>query len=88
MQVSRIEAVFLQIQKDRNWILTRRTLNLADYLSTHPKSLEGPDVKAELLWNQWFAVNCVISLNDDSQDNAVSSSRMKTAELKVRQIAW
>ena len=41
-----------------------RTLGIADYLSRHPTELQGAAVKAETLWNEWFTVNSVISLND------------------------
>ena len=41
-----------------------RTLGMADYLSRHPSELEGASIKAETLWNEWFTVNSVISLNN------------------------
>ena len=50
-----------------------RTLGMADYLSRHPTELQGASLKAELLWNEWFTVNCVISLKDVLEDVEVSS---------------
>ena len=38
---------------------------MADYLSRHPTELQGASVKAETLWNKWFTLNSVISLNND-----------------------
>ena len=40
-----------------------RTLGMADYLSRHTK-LGGAALKIETLWNELFAENSVISLNN------------------------
>ena len=41
-----------------------RTLGMSDNLSRHPTALQGATVKAESLWNEWFTVDSVISLNN------------------------
>ena len=41
-----------------------RTLGMADYLSRHLSELKGLSSEAEALWNEWFTLNCVISLKD------------------------
>ena len=41
-----------------------RTLGIANYLSGHPSELEGASINAETLWNEWFTVNSLISLNN------------------------
>ena len=41
-----------------------RTLGMADYLSRYPTELKGAAIKAETLWNEWFTVISVISLNN------------------------
>ena len=50
-----------------------RTLGMADYLSRHPSEMQGATVKAETLWNEWFTVNSVSSLNDVLEANATTS---------------
>ena len=50
-----------------------RTLGMADYLSRHPSELKGASLKAEALWNEWFTVNCVISLKDVLEDSDATS---------------
>ena len=57
-----------------------RTLGLADYLSRHPTDLQGSSVKAETLWNEWFTVNIVISLNDVLDNSEASSVKNRPAE--------
>ena len=42
---------------------------MADYLSRHHTELEGASIKAETLWNEWFTVNSVISLNNVLENN-------------------
>ena len=36
---------------------SRKTLGMADYLSTHPSEYEGSEAKAEELFNDWLTVN-------------------------------
>ena len=50
-----------------------RTLGIADYFSRHPTEMQGASLKAELLWNEWFFVKCVISLKDVLEGGEVSS---------------
>ena len=50
-----------------------RTLGMADYLSRPPIELQGASVKAETLWNEWFTVKSVISLNNVLDNNGVTS---------------
>ena len=57
-----------------------RTLGMADYLSRHPTELQGSSVKAETLWNEWFTVNSVISLNDVLDNSEASSVKSRPAE--------
>ena len=57
-----------------------RMLGMADYLSRHPTELNGSTVKAETLWNEWFTVNSVISLNNVLDCSEASSERSKPAE--------
>ena len=57
-----------------------RTLGMADYLSRHPTELQGSSVKAETLWNEWFTVNSVISLNDVLDNSEASSVKGSQAE--------
>ena len=52
---------------------------MAEYLSRHPRNLEGASIKAEMLWNEWFAANSVNSL-PDVLDSSVSG-RSKAAEM-------
>ena len=52
-----------------------RLLGMADYLSRHPTELQGASVKAETLWNKWFTVNSIISLNNVSDNNGVTSEQ-------------
>ena len=56
------------------------TLGMAVDLSRHPKELCGSTNKAETLWNEWFTVNSVISLNDVLDGSKVSSEKSKPAE--------
>ena len=60
-----------------------RTLGMADYLSRHPTELYGSTIKAETLWNEWFNVNSVISLNN-VLDFAVKRAASKASRRKVR----
>ena len=57
-----------------------RTLGMADYLSRHPSEMQGATVKAETLWNEWFTVNSVISLNDVLEANATFSENRANDE--------
>ena len=57
-----------------------RTLGMADYLSRHPSEMQGATVKAETLWNEWFTVNSVISLNDVLEANATTSENRANDE--------
>ena len=57
-----------------------RTLGMAVYLSRHPTELQGSSVKAETLWNEWFTVNSVISLNDVLDNSEASSVKSRPAE--------
>ena len=50
-------------------------LGKADFLSRHPTKLQGASVKAETLWNEWFTVNSVISLNDVLDNNGATSEQ-------------
>ena len=53
---------------------------MADYLSSHPFEMQGATVKAETLWNEWFTVNSVISLNDVLEANATTSENRANDE--------
>ena len=55
--------------------LPGRKLGMADYLSRHPTDIQGPSVKAETLWNEWFTVNSVISLNYVLDNNGKTSEQ-------------
>ena len=57
-----------------------RTLGMADFLSRHPTELQGSSIKAETLWEEWFAVNSVISLNGVLDNNEASSEKSKPTE--------
>ena len=57
-----------------------RTLGMADYLSRHPRELQGSSIKAETLWNEWFTVNSVISLNDVLDNSEASSVKSRSTE--------
>ena len=57
-----------------------RTLGMADYLSRHPSEMQGAAVKAETLWNEWFTVNSVSSLNDVLEANATTSENRANDE--------
>ena len=57
-----------------------RTLGMADYLLRHPTEIQGSSVKAETLWNEWFTVNSVISLNDVLDNSEASSVKSRPAE--------
>ena len=37
---------------------------MADCLSRHPSELEGASISAETLWNEWFTVNSLNTLNN------------------------
>ena len=54
-----------------------RTLGTADYLSRHPTELQGSSIRAETLWNKWFTVNSVISLNDVLDNSEASSVKSR-----------
>ena len=56
-----------------------RTLGMADYLSRHPSELEGA-IKAETLWNEWFTVNSVISLNNVLENGELTSEQAEVAK--------
>ena len=47
-----------------------RVLGFADYLSRHPKELEGTTIHAEKLWNEWFTVNIISKFDVISVDEA------------------
>ena len=51
------------------------TLSVADYLSRHPTELKGASIKAETLWNEWFTVNSINSLNDVLENKEATSDR-------------
>ena len=57
-----------------------RTLGMADYLSRHPTEISGSTNKAETLWNEWFTVNSIISLNNVLDCSKASIERSKPAE--------
>ena len=57
-----------------------RTLGMADYLPRHPSGMQGVMVKAETLWNEWFTVKSVISLNDVLEANATTSENRANNE--------
>ena len=57
-----------------------RTLGMADYLSRHPSELEGASIKAETLWNEWFTVNSVISLNNVLENGELTSEQAEAAK--------
>ena len=57
-----------------------RTLGMADYLSRHPSELEGATIKAETLWNEWFTVNSVISLNNVLENGELTSEQAEVAK--------
>ena len=39
----------------------RNILGIADYLSRHPTKSDGLELKAEILWKEWFTVNSVFA---------------------------
>ena len=57
-----------------------RTLGMADYLSRHPTELQGSSIKAETLWNEWFTVNSVISLNDVLDSSEANRAKSRSTE--------
>ena len=57
-----------------------RTLGMADYLSSHPTEPQESSVKAETVWNEWFTVNSVFSLNDVLDNSEASSVKSRPAE--------
>ena len=57
-----------------------RTLGMADYPSRHPSELEGATIKAETLWNEWFIVNSVISLNNVLENGELTSEQAEVAK--------
>ena len=63
-----------------------RTLGMADYLSRHTTELEGPCLKAEALWNEWFTVNSVISLKDVLEDGTQASRQSESERMSVNRI--
>ena len=67
-----------------------RTLGMADYLSIHPSELEGATIKAETLWNEWFTVNSVISLNNVLENGELTSEQAEVAkrENESKSIEW
>ena len=48
---------------------------MADYLSRHPTEKQGASIKAETLWNEWFTVNSINSLNDVLENKQATSER-------------
>ena len=52
-----------------------RTLGMADYQSRHPTDLQGASIKAETLWNEWFTLNSINSLNDVLQNKQATNER-------------
>ena len=63
-----------------------RTLGMADYLSRHPSELKGASLKAEALWNEWFTVNCVISLKDVLEDSDATSKASASERNTVNRV--
>ena len=63
-----------------------RTLGMTDYLSRHPSELKGLSLKAEALWNEWFTVNCVISLKDVLEDSEATSKASASERNTVNRI--
>ena len=63
-----------------------RTLRMTYYLSKHPTELYGSTIKAETLWNEWFTVNSVISLNKVLDCSETSSEQSKPAESASEEI--
>ena len=57
-----------------------RTLGMADYLSRHPSELEGASIKTETLWNEWFTVNSVISINNVLENGELTSEQAEAAK--------
>ena len=53
------------------------TLVMTAYSSIHPSKIEGVNIKAELLWNEWFTVNIVNSLIDILAGSLKASGRSK-----------
>ena len=60
--------------------VARRTLGMADHLSRHSSELEGASIKAETLWNEWFTVNGVISLNIVLENGELTSEQAEAAK--------
>ena len=52
-----------------------RTLGMAGYLSRHPTDLQEASIKAETLWNEWFTVISINSLNDVLENKQATSER-------------
>ena len=67
--------------------MAERTLGMADYLSRHPTEVYGSTIKAETLWNEWFTVNSVISLNIVLDCSEASSEQSKPAENASEEIS-
>ena len=63
-----------------------RTLGMADYLSRHPSELKGASLKAQALWNEWFTVNCVISLKDVLEDSDATSKASASERNTVNRV--
>ena len=61
-----------------------RTLGMSDYLSRQPSELQGASVKAETLWNEWFTVNSVISLNNVLDNNGVTSEQGESVKCEKK----
>ena len=58
-----------------------RTPGMADYLSRHhPSELEGASIKAQTLWNEWFTVNSVISLNNVLENGEMTNEQAEAAK--------
>ena len=55
---------------------------MTDYLSRHPTELQGASLTAELLWNERFSVNCVVSLKDVLEDREASSQSSQVSQIK------
>ena len=55
--------------------IARGTPGMADYLSRHLTELQGTSIKAETLWNEWFTVNSINSLNDVFENKQATSEQ-------------
>ena len=56
---------------------------MADYLSRRPGEMNGSVIKAEMVWNEWFTVNSLVScLNIILEDSAQPRDSDKTVEIE------